>query len=613
MHGCREAERGRDRGLRWSVRRLAFAALLIGGQIATTYLARSGYALLPVTLPWLTSLAAAVALVLPTPACGWRPRLAWRSPDTLALVGLTLLAGALRLPNLESLPSGIHGDEGEFGVLARDVVQGVGPAPFGLAFLGDPALYVHLLAPFVSLLGPTMEAIRLPSALVGTATIPVLYGLVRELYGRRPALLAGFLLATSAVHIHFSRLALNVIEVPFFASLSLLFLARGLTRQRDHWYLLAGLAGGFGIYFHFGARLIPFILLLVLLGRRMAASGGWGVWLRQIALVGLGGFLALSPMLAYLSNDPATFNAHVQERGIWKHWEQLASRYDTLPSDKLGIIWGQTRRSIEAFTSLPDPSEGAGFYTFMDAPLLNGIEAPLALLGLLWLCLYLWQQRSRLLLIWFVVPLVLASILTDVAGQSHRLVHPLLPALVAAALLIDWLCRLAESRLPERLAAIAVPLLLVVPIAGGLWQGQQYFEPDVTMRLTPAHTAQARCLEALPPGTVALVAGAPWISEDHGPSRYLGAAVDRRDLPEPRTQLPVYTGGRTLVILVHTWNNDVLPFMRDLYPAAQSIEIQRPPGQTVLTVLAVPAEGESAATLLSRCGTNGGNRIARVR
>jgi hypothetical protein len=132
----------------------------------------------------------------------------------------------------------------------------------------------------------------------------------------------------------------------------------------------------------------------------------------------------------------------------------------------------------------------------------------------------------------------------------------------------------------------------------------------VTKQLSPAHTAQARCLETLPLGTVALVAGAPLISEDHGPSRYLGAAIDRRDLPEPRAQLPIWVGGRTLVILVHTWNSDVLPFIRDLYPTAQSIEIQRPPGQTVLTVLAIPTEGQSVDTLLSHCGTNGGNRIA---
>ncbi|MEZ4570164.1 MAG: hypothetical protein R2849_07525 [Thermomicrobiales bacterium] len=41
-----------------------------------------------------------------------------------------------------------------------------------------------MLAPFVSWLGPTMEAIRLPSALIGTATVPLLYGLVRNFYGR---------------------------------------------------------------------------------------------------------------------------------------------------------------------------------------------------------------------------------------------------------------------------------------------------------------------------------------------------------------------------------------------------------------------------------------------
>ncbi len=592
----------RHRAAQWRPSRQTLLLLmLVGGQCIAIYFARAEHTLWRVALPWLGSLVAGVAL-LQARCDGPRvPRLAIRSQEVLIVAGLTLLAGLLRLSNLETMPNGIIGDEGEFGVLGLAVAEGRGPDPFGVAFLGDPALYVHLLAPLIALLGPTMEAIRLPSALVGMATVPALYLLVRELSGRRPATLAAFLLATSAVHIHFSRLALNVIEMPFFACLSLWCLTRGLSHRGDVWYLLAGIAGGLGFYFHFGARLLAPVLLLILAGQLLVSPRDWRTWGRSIGVTGLGGFLALSPMLAHLSSNPHLFTDHMGSRGVWNHWERLADRYGTDSSDKIGILWEQVVWTVRAFTVQGDSLYGAQFYTFMDAPLLNLILVPLALLGLVLLCVRLRTLQARLLLVWFVVPVIFASILTDTAGQAHRLIHPLVPALIAAALFVEWCRRLAQACLPARLAKIVTPLVLLVPLIAGLWDTYGYVQPGATDRLAPAHTAQARCLEGLPPDTVALVVGAPRIYARHGPSRYLGHAVDRRDLLNPPAGLPVDTGGRPLVIIVHEWNHDALAQIRSVYPDAQSVELNRPAGHRVLTVIGVPAAGQLPASLLSQC------------
>ena len=267
-----------------AIRRPGMRTFLLGltfvGQVLAIFLVRRTNSFWPVATPWLISLLAAVGLcALPfVSARRWRglqARLSEYLPEIALVVGLVILAGALRLPFLESLPSGIHGDEGEFGTIAAAVAHHHGPAPFGVAFLGDPAMYLYVVAPFVAALGSTMEAIRLPSALAGVATIPILYFQTRDLFGRRAAAIATFLLVTSTVHIHFSRLAINVIEVPLFASLSLWLLARGICRRDDRWYLLAGMAGGLGFYFHFGARLIAPILVLVLLGQFVFARSAW--------------------------------------------------------------------------------------------------------------------------------------------------------------------------------------------------------------------------------------------------------------------------------------------------------------------------------------------------
>lgn len=590
--------------MQWNTVRLALLVLLVGGQLATILLARAGYGLWPVALPWLVSLLAGVLVCLPLQKPVLRSLPALRGWEVLVVVALTLLAALLRLPNLEHLPSGIHGDEGEFATWAVAVVEGRGPSPFGVAFLGDPALYVHMVAPFIAALGHTMEAVRLPSALFGLATVPILYGLTRELAGPRPAMLAALFLATSTVHIHFSRLGLNVIEMPFFACLSLWLLARGLKQQRDHWYVLAGIFGGIGFYYHFGARLIAPILLLVLIGHLIADRVAWRDWLRGIVLTGIGGLLSLSPLLAYLSSHPNLLTDHVEQRGIWNHWEDLAELHGTVPSDKVGILWGQVARTIEAFIWRPDPGYGAFFFTFFDAPLLNAFLAPLAMLGLAALCLRLRDPGARLVLLWFVVPAIFASVLTDTAGQAHRLIHPLLPAIIAAALLISWLSSLARTWLPRTLAVVAAMLFVLLPLGANLWEVQRYFEPETTARFIAFETAQARCMAALPPGTVAVVASGERNLADLGPSRYLGYDIDRRHLTEPLTA-PVDTDGKPLVLLVYEWERSVIPQIQRIYPEAESVELERPAGQRVMTAFAVSGGGQSADALLAACADGG--------
>jgi 4-amino-4-deoxy-L-arabinose transferase-like glycosyltransferase len=546
----------------------------------------------------------AVALLRDRRTVGARRLADLRSRELQMVAGLTLIATALRLPGLEHIPGGIHGDEGEFAVRALEVTQGGGPPPFGIALFGDPALYVYLLAPFVALLGATMEAVRLPSVLVGVATVPILYGLARDLFGRGVATIAALLLAVSAVHIHFSRLAVNVVWVPFFACLSLWFLKRGLDRRDELSLLLAGITAGLGVYSQFGARLTTLVLVLVLAGHLAAAPRAWREWARAAMVTGLGGLLALAPLLAYLSTDPDALTRHVERRAIWEHWDDLAGRYGTVPSDKLGIIIEQARRTVGAFVSRPDPLEGAQFYTFMDAPLLSRILGPLALLGLLALCLRLRRPEARLVLIWFAVPVVLASVLTDVAGQSHRLIHPLLPALIAAALVLDGIRQLAFSRL-SRPAALAVVLLVVLAtMLPGLRDTYRYFQTEVTARYDSDGTAQARCLEALPDGTLALVLGAPRMYARHGPSRYLGHDIERVDIADPARDLPVDANGRPLVVLVHERLIDELPKVLRAYPDAAVAEIERPEDVRVLTVVAPPSDGVISSELLQRCASN---------
>jgi 4-amino-4-deoxy-L-arabinose transferase-like glycosyltransferase len=557
-------------------------ALALLGQLAAFQLARADHDW-PAVLPWALSLVAAVASVTGVPFRVAVPPLSARLMYGLALGGILIFATLARFIDLDGLPGGVHGDEGEFGMVAVEIARGEGPSPFGVAFLDDPALYTHLLAPFVALLGPNMTAIRLLSAIAGTISIGLFFLFVRDLGGNRAALIAALLLAGSAVHINYSRLALNVVEAPLFAFLALWLLWKGMTTERPAWYLLAGIAGGVAWYFHFSARIIAPVLGLALLWHWAARRLGPGRALRDIALTATGGLLSLSPLFAFSLTNTGQLTNHVNSRLVWNLWPETAAAFQTTPDDWFGILRGQTYATLAALIQRPDEH---GFFDFAQTPLLSVIIAPLAVLGLVALCARPREPRAIVLLSGFAVPFICGGVLVSPAGASHRLLLLLPPALVAAALLLDRLIGEMPPALPRWAGpGVASLLLLLPPVA--VFHGTQAYFAAAAHPWAP-HSSQARQLGALEPGTVAYVVAAPHIYADHGPSRYLGQPIERRDLYNPTAALPADTGGRGLALLFNPAYRGWVPLARAYYPQAQVTETRLPNGDVVLTTLVVP-------------------------
>ncbi|HZZ99656.1 MAG TPA: glycosyltransferase family 39 protein [Candidatus Paceibacterota bacterium] len=103
------------------------------------------------------------------------------------------------------------------------------------------------------------------SAIFGVLTVIGLYFLVREIYDRRMAALAGFMMAISFWAVMFSRQAVTASLVPFFLVWSFYFLWRGFKGGGLIDYFWAGIVGGAGFYFstiYWFAPLIFFFLFI---------------------------------------------------------------------------------------------------------------------------------------------------------------------------------------------------------------------------------------------------------------------------------------------------------------------------------------------------------------
>jgi hypothetical protein len=168
--------------------------------------------------------------------------------------------------------------------------------------------------PFYSLLARGAEAlfgraewvVRLPALLFGLVTPPLLWFSLRRATGRRPALLAALLLATSSVHIGFSASARGSTGLVFFTWLSsVLFLAL-LRGTRDRSRLLAySLVTALGLWIHLYAAAVFVVqgLILVLVALGEARERGLRNVLTRYGTIA--GGMAGAALLALLCYAPA--------------------------------------------------------------------------------------------------------------------------------------------------------------------------------------------------------------------------------------------------------------------------------------------------------------------
>ncbi len=517
----------------------------------------------------------------------WRVRWAWpRLTRELVLFAVIVLAGAaLRLYNLEGYPSGVHGDEAEFGLIAQSILEGRGPNPFGVAFLGDPSMFLFVEAPFVALFGHTIFTIRLCSALAGVLTLPAFYILLRRLFGVRPALLGLALLAGSAVHINYSRMALNIPEVELLACLAIYSLWRGHRSSSRLWWFCAGVLAALSVYFYFAARILPVVLgaylLYLMVSRReelraTLVGSGW---------VLLGGVMTLLPMGVVLASKPSDFTTHMTDRLIFSNWSHAAGGGGAGSVNPGAVLMEQFRVNLLGFVSIPD----SGFYAFAASPILSPVLGSLFLLGLVLMLARIRDDRFALLALWFWPVLLVNGVITIDPPQSGRVLQAILPALAGVALVLEWALTLGEKLFSPRLSPLLLAAVALVPLAAGYVDDANFFGPAAEARPWEAGTMQARYVASLGPGYRVYGAGMPAIYINHSITKFLSPEVEAVNLHNPAAMLPLAAPpDEDVAFLVYPNMVGYLPMILSLYPGAEVEPQLGRGGQVVFMAVKVP-------------------------
>ena len=187
---------------------------------------------------------------------------------------LTVLGCVLRLYALGALPWGLNQDEASAGyeawALLHSGIDRCGdpwPVLFTSWGSGQNVLMSYLAMPGIALGGLSELTVRLPNAVLGCLTLPLMWLLARRARGEGFGLTALFLLAVNPWHIMMSRWGLESNLLPFFLLLGTYLTA--LAKERPWW--LVGAAASFALALYaYGTAFffLPFYLIFALLWLR---------------------------------------------------------------------------------------------------------------------------------------------------------------------------------------------------------------------------------------------------------------------------------------------------------------------------------------------------------
>jgi 4-amino-4-deoxy-L-arabinose transferase-like glycosyltransferase len=456
----------------------------------------------------------------------------------LAFMVLTLLvAAALRLPDLATIPPGVHFDEAAYGLNAGDIgLRGARPI-FIRDFTGREVLFPYLAGGMAVILGNTTFSLRLTAAFIGLLTIAATYWMGREMLAdRRIALLAAALLATSFWHVLFSHLGFRAVSQPLLQALALAALFRGLRSERWMWLRLAGVLIGLTAYTYLASRAFPILLALGLLPLVLNRDT-YVTRIRHLLLVIQFAFITFLPLLAYFLTNPEAF---------WVRIGQVSPGAASL------TLTESLLKSLGMFFFSGDPYLR---FNLPERPLFDFVTGGLLLVGWL-ICLlrfrrfgYDWQRAAVLLLL--LAPLVMllptALAVNEIVPSNLRAIGLIpfiffLPPIGLITLLRD-----VERRIPRFNLTYAVQvILLFVLLVGGLHVHDLYYREWATQTellyisdgdLTAAAVYIDEILAALP--------------EENYPTVYVAAPHYRHPtlafLSENYDRLKWLPGGRSLV------------------------------------------------------------------
>lgn len=232
------------------------------------------------------------------------PGLRWIKNNTLeflSILSIIVLSAYLRLFKISQYMTFL-GDEGRDVLIARDILHGdftlLGPRSSAADFFYGP-VYYYFITPFLWLfkMDPVGPAVMV--ALLGIATVFLLYFVGRKFFGPTAGLLASLLYSISPLVIAYSRSSWNPNPLPFVALLSLYILYRGVVEKSWKKMLFVGFLLGIAMQLQYLAMFLATIIFFYVLISGFINKNKLKKFVVYYFCIGVGFLVGFSPFLAF--------------------------------------------------------------------------------------------------------------------------------------------------------------------------------------------------------------------------------------------------------------------------------------------------------------------------
>ncbi|MFN8500092.1 MAG: glycosyltransferase family 39 protein [Anaerolineae bacterium] len=391
------------------------------------------------------------------------------------LAGLILLGLALRLYRLDTVPLGLHHDEGYNALDAMNILDGWRPV-FLPGNFGREPLFIYGMAAAIALFSPIAWSIRLPGALSGALAIPAQFLFANALPLPRPrvtAILSAALIAVSFWPITKAHQGLRAGLLPVWVALALWAWWRGVRRDAGRqsggggdfaWAALAGVFVAAGNYTHLNARLLPIVLLgsALWIAVRERRARPLALWLTALAVA-----LALClPLIQYFAANPDLLGLRSSQVSIFSPQVNGGNLAAALAHNTANILLMFTVRGTSSW-----------WENIAGRPIFDPLLGLAFLVGLGFLVRDLIGRRGRpaqaaaVLLLFAFVAMLVPSWLSEEAPNYGRLtgIWPVLYLLPA------WAIERGGAWLDTRRASLGLVGMALIVAVSGAWSAWDFF------------------------------------------------------------------------------------------------------------------------------------------
>jgi hypothetical protein len=606
--GAAGPARGRNRAA------VLVPALLAMSAVAANAVALGLYARDTLSKPavslWLASLVLiAAAGVVGWRANAWTPR--WNEPALPeSRAGRILFAGAVlaivaggiaaRYSALDRIPVGINADEGDRAATSIQFLRGVGDHhPFGAGWYHISNVYFRLLAVALRISGEDYVGARTFGAFFGVLGLLAVIAIGARHFGWRAGLFAGGLTAVLGAVLQFSRQTSESGPTAVLWALSALFFLEGARTGRLLSWILAGLAGGFSIYFYPPGRMWPLVAALFglyVLLRGLAVPRG-RVFV-SVAAAAVAALLVSSPFLWGAWTTPGSFTVRARETTIFvkENPRRLAYYNPTWSTPRL--VAAQVERAFGVFNRFPD----ANYFWPCDRPVLPPALTVLFFLGLGGAALSVRDPRRFLLATWFLVGFSGVVVTVETPALQRMAPAILTLGLFPAIALSDVVRRVAGAapegagRMRAAVAGLATAAAAVVVLGAMDVERRFYFGTYATVDGPYSYpTNTGRTVAAQGHDTWVLALGPEFHMTNSGWVRLLAPETPHGGVLSPGSTLPLpLPANRNLAFLVYPRQPYYLPLLREIYPGGVETRVEKPHNGFMYTVYRIEKDAWKA-------------------